>query len=59
MRPATGDVPTAMQFLPNRPTQRNKGANSMQIYNSMTRKKELFVPLHEGKVCLLYTSRCV
>ena len=22
----------------------------MQIYNSMTRKKELFVPLHEGKV---------
>ena len=34
----------------NRPTQRNKGANSMQIYNSMTRKKEPFVPLHEGKV---------
>ena len=28
----------------------------MQIYNSMTRKKEPFVPLHEGKVCLLYTS---
>ena len=22
----------------------------MQIYNSMTRKKEPFVPLHEGKV---------
>ena len=48
-----------------------KEKSNMKLYNTLTKKKEEFVPIEEGRVrmyvcgptvynfCLLYTSRCV